>query len=254
MPKREAVPTGAPCWIELFSSDPKASEAFYGSLFGWKVDDPGPDYGGYKNFVKDGEMIAGFMANDGSTGQPDGWNLYLTTADAQGVADAAAAKGGQVLVPPMQVHALGTMAVLVDPTGATIGAWQPDEMSGFGLWAEPGTPAWFELHTNGYDVAVPFYRDVFGWNAHTLSDTPEFRYTTLDEGETQHAGIMDSSVIPGEVASFWAIYLNVEDADAALARVEELGGTTVDPASDTPYGRLATVADPTGATFRIQQA
>jgi hypothetical protein len=253
MPKREALPTGAPCWIELFSSDPKASGAFYGSLFGWTVDDPGPDYGGYKNFLKDGEMIAGFMANDGSTGQPDGWNLYLTTPDAQAVADAAVAKGGQVVVPPMQVHALGTMAVFVDPAGAAIGAWQPGEMPGFGLVAEPGAPAWFELHTKGYDAAVAFYRDVFGWNTHTMSDAPEFRYTTLNEGETQFAGIMDSSAMPADVGSFWAIYLNVEDADATLARAEELGGKTVDPPSDTPYGRLATVADPTGATFRIQQ-
>ncbi len=123
----------------------------------------------------------------------------------------------------MQVHALGTMAVLVDPTGATIGAWQPGEMPGFGLVAEPGAPAWFELHTRGYDTAVSFYRDVFGWNANTMSDTPEFRYTTLNEGEEQHAGIMDSTAMPDDVRSFWAVYFNVEDADATLARADELG-------------------------------
>ena len=41
------------------------------------------------------------------------------------------------------------------------------------------------------------------------------------------------------------------DADAALERVVELGGTIVQPAEDTPYGRLATAADPTGTRFRI---
>ena len=36
------------------------------------------------------------------------------------------------------------------------------------------------------------------------------------------------------------------DTDAALARVVDLGGSIVTPAQDTPYGRLATAADPTG--------
>ena len=43
----------------------------------------------------------------------------------------------------------------------------------------------------------------------------------------------------------------MSDADAAIARIEELGGDVVQPAEDTPYGRLATVADPTGTQFRI---
>ena len=58
---------------------------------------------------------------------------------------------------------------------------------------EPGTPAWFELHTRAYEQTVAFYRDVFGWDAHAMSDTHEFRYTTLGEGESQLAGIMDDS-------------------------------------------------------------
>ena len=252
MPKPDVRPAGAPCWIELFSSDPAASEQFYGSLFDWKVQDPGPDYGGYRNFLKDDELVAGFMANDGSTGQPDGWNLYLTTDDIEAVAASAATKGAQVVVPPMQVHALGTMAVMSDPSGATVGAWQPNEMPGFGVVAEPGAPAWFELHTTDYDAAVPFYRDVFGWETHSMSDSPEFRYTTLGEGDAQAAGIMDAATM-GATTSFWTIYFNVEAADATLAKIEALGGKVVDPAQDTPYGRLATAADPTGATFRLQQ-
>ncbi len=31
--------------------DPDKTRAFYSDLFGWKVDDPGPDHGGYQNFV-----------------------------------------------------------------------------------------------------------------------------------------------------------------------------------------------------------
>src|SRR3954468_6301313 len=159
MPQRDAAPIGAPCWIDLFTSDPDRSRRFYSELFGWKVDDPGPDYGGYVNFVKDGVMIAGSMRNDGSAGTPDAWSVYLATDDAQATTDAAVAHGGQVYVPPMQVGELGTMGVLADPGGASIGLWQPGTHQGFGVWGEPGTPSWFELFTRDYDTTVAFYRD-----------------------------------------------------------------------------------------------
>ena len=55
MPHRDAAPVGAPCWIELFSSDTDKAEAFYGSLFGWTFENAGPDYGGYINASKDGD-------------------------------------------------------------------------------------------------------------------------------------------------------------------------------------------------------
>jgi predicted enzyme related to lactoylglutathione lyase len=44
----------------------------------------------------------------------------------------------------------------------------------------------------------------------------------------------------------------VGDTDTAVARVESLGGSVITPAEDTPYGRIATVADPMGATFRLR--
>jgi predicted enzyme related to lactoylglutathione lyase len=49
----------------------------------------------------------------------------------------------------------------------------------------------------------------------------------------------------------WHVYFAVEDCDAACAKVTELGGSVVTPPEDTPYGRLATVKDPMGATFKL---
>ena len=39
------------------------------------------------------------------------------------------------------------MAVVTDPGGDAIGIWQPGLHKGFGIFGEPGTPSWFELHT-----------------------------------------------------------------------------------------------------------
>src|SRR5688572_8876685 len=125
MPRRETTPTGAPCWIDLYSSDPERSRAFYGALFGWTAEETGPEYGGYVNFLKDGEPVAGMMRNDGSTGQPDGWSIYLQTDDAEKAVEVAAANGGEVIVPAMPVMDLGAMAVIADPGNAAVGIWHP---------------------------------------------------------------------------------------------------------------------------------
>ena len=252
MPLREDAPTGAPCWIDLLTSDKEAAKAFYTGLFGWTAEEAGEEYGGYVNFLLDGVPVAGCMAGDGSAG-PDRWTVYLATDDVAATAEAATAAGGQVLMPPMPVMELGNMAVVADPAQAAIGVWQPGLHRGFGVIDETGAPSWFELHTRGYDDAVAFYRQVFGWDAHTMSDTPEFRYTTLGGPEDQLAGIMDASAfLPDGVPSYWTMYIDVDDADAAVARVGELGGSVVAPAEDTPYGRIATVADTTGAQFRLR--
>jgi uncharacterized protein len=159
-----------------------------------------------------------------------------------------------VIVPRMEVATLGTMVVLTDPGGAAVGGWQPGEHKGFAIHGEPDTPYWFELHTRDYDKAVEFYKAVFQWPAHTAGDTPEFRYTTYGEGDSQLAGIMDASAFLADPEpAHWSIYFATEDADKTLARAVQLGGAVTLAAEDTPYGRLAQAADPTGVRFKLAQ-
>jgi len=255
VPQRDVAPVGAPCWIDLLTSDPDTSRAFYGQLFGWKSEDAGEEYGGYVNFLKDEAAVAGCMLNDGQAGSPDVWTVYLASDDAQRTAESAAAHGGQVIVPAMAIKELGSMAVVTDPGHAAVGVWQPGLHKGFGVLAEPGAPAWFELHTRHYDEAVRFYQDVFGWDAHASNDVPGMRYTTLGQGESMQAGIMDASAfLPEAAPAHWSIYFGVQDTDAALEHAVALGGTIVEAATDTPYGRVAQAADPTGAHFRLVTA
>jgi predicted enzyme related to lactoylglutathione lyase len=254
MPTRDEAPTGAPCWVDLMTSAPDTSRAFYCELFGWTIDDPGPDYGGYQNFAKDGLWLAGSMQNTPEMQAPDAWNVYLAVEDAEKTVASATAAGGQVVVPAMAVHSLGSMAVVADTGGAVIGMWQPGDHKGSGIVYEPDAPVWFELHTRDYDKSLAFYRAVFGWHTRTEVDEPGFRYTTLVDGDTMLAGVMDASAwLPDGVPAHWSVYFGTTDADATIARAISLGATVVMPAEDTPYGRLATLADPTGAIFKLQQ-
>jgi predicted enzyme related to lactoylglutathione lyase len=61
-------------------------------------------------------------------------------------------------------------------------------------------------------------------------------------------GAMDASV-PPEVPAHWRVYFSVTDADAAVQRVRDGGGTVQAAPLDTPYGRMAQVTDPQGAPF-----
>lgn len=242
---------GAPCWIDLGSSDVTAARDFYTGLFGWTAEEPNPDFGGYFMFNSSGAPVAGCMpAMPGGT--PDVWSVYLTSPDAAKTADAATEAGSQVIVPPMQVGDTGTMGMVLDPGGAAIGFWQPDQFHGIAGVGDPGQPSWFELHTKEYDKAVAFYRDVFGWTVEVLANEPGMRYTVLSHGDNQQlAGIMDASDFGPDEPMGWFVYFWVTDADATVARVTELGGAVVRAPEDTPYGRLATVADPNGTLFKL---
>jgi predicted enzyme related to lactoylglutathione lyase len=67
-----------------------------------------------------------------------------------------------------------------------------------------------------------------------------------------YAGIMDAaSFLPDGVPAHWSVYFGVESTDGALALTAEMGGKVVQPAEDTPYGRLAVATDPTGAAFKL---
>jgi hypothetical protein len=234
------------------TSDTDRSRAFYGELFGWTAEAPAEEFGGYFNYSKNGTLVAGCMASQPGMGVSDVWSVYLATDDARKTVDAAATNGGQVVAPVMEVADLGVMAVVVDPSGAAVGLWQPGLHKGFGIMSEHGAPSWFELATRDFDAAVEFYRNVFRWDTQMASDTPEFRYLVAVQGDAQLAGVMDASgFLPEGMPSHWSVYFGTDDTDATVAQAVALGGSILRPAEDTPYGRLATVADPNGAAFKL---
>jgi predicted enzyme related to lactoylglutathione lyase len=251
MPATRQMPVGAPIWFDLSTSDVDKSAQFYAAVFGWEVSDPGPDYGGYKNFTSHGKRVAGMMASQGNQ-YPDGWMVYLKSDDAEASVDAVAAAGGTVMFDPMEVADLGRMAVVVDPAGAAVGIWEPASMTGFEVENEANAPVWWELHTLKYADEVAFYQSAFGWEMEVMGDTDEFRYTQYRVDDAEYAGIMDGTAFLSEdVPAIWEIYIGTHDVDGTIEKALALGGSVVEEPEDTPYGRLAKIKDPTGATIKL---
>jgi predicted enzyme related to lactoylglutathione lyase len=255
MPTRDTAPIGAPCWADLWTSDVEGSRSFYPALFGWEAQEPNAEFGGYFLFTRDGIPVAGAMGPFSDQAPSNRWSVYLCTDDVAKAVEVAEAEGAQVISPAMAVADLGSQAIFVDPSGAHFGAWQPEAFQGFTVLNEHGSPSWFELHTREHDRAVDFYTSVFRWDTHPMEGVPEMTYTLVREqgGEEDLAGVMDAAgFLPEDEPSQWAIYWEVDDVDGCVAKTIELGGKVIDEPADTPYGRIAWLADPTGATFKLR--
>ena len=74
-----------------------------------------------------------------------------------------------------------------------MGAWQPGTFPGFTVIEVPSSPSWFEYYASEHAAALTFYRPVFGWETDVVSDTDEFRYSTVrnPEGGGELAGLAD---------------------------------------------------------------
>ena len=157
-------------------------------------------------------------------GQPPAWSTYIATDDADAAAERAGGAGANVLVEPMDVMDAGRMAVFAHPAAGVLGVWQAGRHTGAELVNEPGALNWNELQTRDVEGAKAFGEAVFGWKPEDQA-FGGMTYTLFNVGDTGVAGAMRTpSEVPDEVPAFWLSYFAVEDCDASVAKVQELGG------------------------------
>lgn len=112
--------------VELSTNDVAKAKGFYGALFDWKIEDM--DMGGGVNYgmIGVGEGTGGGIVAQMRPGAPSAWMPYVIVADI--VASTAKAKslGATIVQDVMEVMGMGRLSVMIDPTGAAIGLWQPN--------------------------------------------------------------------------------------------------------------------------------
>ena len=246
MAERDGYAAGTPCWVDVSSTDMEGSRRFYSELFGWNPQVvQQPDAQGYTLFDLKGKQVAGLGPSQEGWGPP-AWSTYIWSDDADDTASRISAAGGEVLLEPMDVFDTGRMAFAKDPTGGVFGVWEPGTHRGSQLANEPGSFTWNELHTPDSARAVEFYGAVFGYGYEAMeTDGPEPYQLLQVGGETVGAINAASSETPPH----WLTYFSVADTDATVAKTKELGGAAHGEPFDTPFGRIAIVADPAGAVF-----
>jgi hypothetical protein len=256
MSRRTSYAPGTPCWVELSTPDIDAAIGFYSGLLGWEVPEQPPEIaeatGGYRRATLDGADAAGMMQFM-QEGQVPAWATYVSVEDADATAAAVREAGGSVIVEPMAVMDLGTMAVFSDPGGAVFGAWQPGSFAGAGVVNEPGALSWNELNTRDAEGASAFYGAVFGW---------QFQKNELGEGESYTSLMLDGEPVggmldlverrvPDEIPPHWQVYFVVEDVDDAIERTKGGGGAVMMGPIESPAGPIAILQDSGGAPFAV---
>lgn len=248
MPVRDtAWPAGTPCWIDYSAEDADAAKAFYSDLLGWSYTEGAPEYGGYATCLSSGRAAAGIAPRmDPST--PPSWTTYFATDDADAASSAIKAAGGAVVVEPMDVGPLGRMAVATDKEGNFFGLWQSGEHTGVDVFNEPGALTWNDASVKDLDEAQAFYGSVFGFSFEEMEGAGG--YVTFARGGDPLGGLgAHAEGLP----TGWTACFAVASADSAVERTTDAGGAVLMPATDSPYGRFAVLADPWGASFSVME-
>ena len=254
MPTMSDYTPGTPCRIDLSTTDLDAAKKFYTAVLGWSDYDVSPEEAGFYTMprMKD-QSVAGMMTqsdDEKKMGVPPHWNTYVRVDSADDAAKKAKDLGAMVVVEPMDVMDVGRMAVFLDPEGAGICVWQPNQFPGAGIVNEPGAFIWSELYTKDLAAAKKFYSALFGWNTETNETLGN--YTELKVGDRTFGGMMTITAEMGPIPPNWLIYFAVDDADAAVEAANKAGGSAMMGPMDIPkVGRIAVLADPQGAVFAV---
>ena len=242
-------------WFDLMSTDRDTSLAFFTALFGWsKSDFDMGEMGTYSVLKAGGASFGGAMSMEPAAGHPSHFIGYIYTQDVDAVAARAVELGGQVLYPPMDIPGIGRFAVLQDPMGAHFSALTtlPTTAHAPETDIPYGCVSWSELTTDDPEKSSAFYSQLFNWEqmASDVAEMPD--YKIFVQGESMLAGLWKAE--QEGMPSAWTFYFNVEDIDASVAQIAELGGTLITEIVPVPtVGKIIVASDPTGAVFALMQ-
>lgn len=239
-------PDGTPCWFDLVTTRREQSWDFYRAVFGWTIAASGEQFAHYGVATVNGLAVAGI--GEGPIEGPPAWTTYLATSDVGRSIEAVVAAGGAVAMAPTDIGDAGRMALTTDCNGALFGLWQAKDMIGAALVNEPGGVVWNENLSADPDAARAFYSHLFGFSYTTADEASG--YVTIDgdgPGDTIGGVGRQAPTLPAT----WKIYFVVADVDAAVDVAVAHGGRAIEPATDTPAGRVAVLADPDGAAFGV---
>jgi predicted enzyme related to lactoylglutathione lyase len=111
---------------ELNTQDVGKAKAFYGALFDWKLEDvPMGAMGNYTTIGVGAGGVGGGIMQHPMPGQPSFWLSYVNVDDIGAATAKAKSLGATIIRDVMPVAEIGSLSIIMDPTGAVLGLWQP---------------------------------------------------------------------------------------------------------------------------------
>jgi predicted enzyme related to lactoylglutathione lyase len=239
-------------WFDYVTPDVSKAVGFYTELFNWKTQEiPMGPSGTYTLLLVGEEGIGGVLKAPPEAPQQGHWLAHLSTENAQGLADKITSLGGKLLKAPTKQGDFGTMAIVADPLGGAFALWQPAKPESTGDYkGKPGFWVWNELYSTEPEKSVEFYSKIGGFTEEKM-EMKDGTYRVLNRDGKGRAGVMKP---PMPMPQAWMPYVQVENADATVAKAKKLGANVFVSGEDVPgIGRLAIFADPQGGMLGILQ-
>ncbi len=257
--------TGKVVWHDLLTDTPEASMHFYSELFGWEFEKLGVNPGffhtvNYTLIRHNDKLIGGMVDQNRLNTEVDvsQWVVLLSVNDVDKATDILKNAGGTVFSPPGDLADRGRIAIVADPQGAHLALLETKMGDPLDV-DEPsvGDFLWHELWTSDITKATEFYQSIAPYRVEEREvklEQTSANFRLLSTNDQLRIGIFPNPV--EDLAPVWVSYVRVEDEaalDAIVERVEDLGGSLLLAPQDRAIGgRVAFIADPSGAGIAIQ--
>jgi predicted enzyme related to lactoylglutathione lyase len=246
--------TGKFVWFDLVTDRIDAARPFYEGLFGWTVEQVGPAPERYSVVSHAGRRIGGMLQREAARGTAGGarWVGLMSVPNVLQATQYATARGGKVIVAPVELPRRGAHAILRDPQGAVFGILRSSSGDAPDVPLAPGMFVWADLLTRDPDAAAQFYRGLGGY-ALDRTQVARVEHLLLVAGPYARAGI--SNLPPSVDRPGWLPFVQVSDVLGTIGRAVILGGKVLlSPRPELLDGQVAVIADPSGAVIGVVNA
>ena len=114
--------------VELSTTNVSKAKAFYSKLFKWKLNDlPVLTPGGNYTMIDVGSGTGGGIMKQMCPGMPSAWMPYVLVKDIDRATKRARKLRAKIMKDVTEVEGMGWLSIIVDPTGAVLGLWEPKD-------------------------------------------------------------------------------------------------------------------------------
>jgi predicted enzyme related to lactoylglutathione lyase len=238
-------------WADLVTDDVKSAREFYSRMFGWTFQ----NVGDYTIAASDERPLCGMVQLARPVGRPQAtprWIGYISVANVARAQTAVSKAGGRVLAAPRKMARRGEQAVFADPEGAVFGVVKSSAGDPEDFEPDSGDWIWIQLLSHDAKKASEFYGTVAGYEV--LENTVTNRLSDYVLTSKGYARATVRTIPEGnpQVHSAWLPFVRVRNAGDAVALTKQLGGRAlIEPKPELFNGKVAVVADPTGAAIGL---
>jgi uncharacterized protein len=241
-------------WADLVTPDLAAAESFYAGLFGWTFQAVHTGDTDYAVALQGGRPVAGLLRKAMPTGErrQPAWLTFIAVRDVDATDRQALTLGAKSLAAPKTYEGRGRQAVLRDPQGAVFAVLASTSGDPADYLAAPGEWIWSSLLTTDANQAAEFYKTLFGYDLFDMPTDDGSPHVYLCTDDYTRGGV--HALPAGHRDAHWLNFIRVLDAPEAAAKAVTLGGRVlVEPHVDRHGGKVAIIADPSGAPIGLME-